>query len=89
VFSEEEKDVAVRGELDSRRLERIKSHKNWMFTGGVFFLLGLFGFIWPFIQVYLGFSSIDFNCLSFLFFVGGIVGAAKGYLGYREETRRF
>ena len=89
VFSEEEKDAAVRRELDSRRLERIKSQKNWMLTGAVFFLLGLFGFIWPFVQVHLGFTSVDFNCLSFLFFAGGIVGAAKGYSGYRQETRKF
>ncbi len=76
-------------EQEARRNKdaRLRSHKNMMIIGAVFFAAGLGMIGLTVMDVALQERSINFSCFTPFVLLGGLGAMIKGFVDYRREKR--
>lgn len=83
-ITSEMKDTSIKKEIDEKRQINLNRHKNYLFLGLALLGLGIFTLITPIIEINYS-NNVNFNCLTPIFIIAGIVITIKSFLDYRRE----
>lgn len=86
-ISEDVRHFEIAQEAKRNKDARLKSHKNMMIVGAVFFLAGLGMIGMTLMDVALQERSINFSCFTPFVLIGGLGAIIKGLVDYRREKR--
>ena len=80
------REFAVAKEINEKKRINLNRHKNYLILGVILFGIGLFTLITPIIQINYS-NNVNFNCLTPIFIMAGIVITIKSFLDYRREKK--
>ncbi len=86
-ISESVKRFEIEQEAKRNKDARLKSHKNMMIIGAVFFVAGLGMVGMTLMDVALQERSINFSCFTPFVLLGGLGAIIKGFVEYRRDKR--
>jgi RNA polymerase subunit RPABC4/transcription elongation factor Spt4 len=82
----EMREFAVAEEINEKKRINLNRHKNYLILGIVLLGIGLFTIITPIIQINYS-NNVNFNCLTPIFIIAGIVITIESFLDYRREKK--
>jgi len=80
------REFAVGKEINEKKQLNLNRHKNYLILGITLFGIGLVTIITPIIEIKYS-NIVNFNCLSPILIIAGIVITIKSFLDYRREKK--
>lgn len=85
-ITSEIRELAVTNELNEKKQINLNRHKNYLILGITLFGIGLVTIITPIIEIKYS-NNVNFNCLTPILIIAGIVITIKSFLDYRREKK--
>ncbi len=80
------REFAEKKESEEKKRINLSRHKNYLILGIVLLVIGIFSVITPIIEINYS-NNVNFNCLTPIFIIAGIVITVKSFVDYRREKK--